>query len=160
MLKKILVLITAIFVLSIAGSAMAYGGRHHGGRHHGGGQNYRQDCYYRQYNPEMGPRSGNTPYQQGAPRGARGGMGPAGWNIEVPQEIRDKMTEADKLRIDLRAEMYKPQIDRAKATEIWKKHRALRGEISEWFFAQRLELAASQARQVQPVTPPAPQQVQ
>ncbi len=67
------------------------------------------------------------------------GMYRGGPRFEAPQAILDKQVEADKLRIDLQAEMNKPQIDRAKVLEIWKKHHVLRGEIAEWFFTQQLE---------------------
>ncbi|MDR1621047.1 MAG: hypothetical protein LBS00_01590 [Synergistaceae bacterium] len=64
------------------------------------------------------------------------------WNktkgIDVPQEIREKWAEAQKIKIDLRTELGKTTIDRAKALELHAKHRALVQEISDWRFLQRL----------------------
>ncbi len=74
-----------------------------------------------------------------------------GWrNADIPQAIRDKQVEADKLRIDLRAELSRPEIDQAKALEVWKQHRALRNEIAEWFFTKRLERMASRPNETMP----------
>jgi hypothetical protein len=58
--------------------------------------------------------------------------------IDVPQEIREKWAEAQKTKIDLRLELEKTTIDRAKALELHAKHRALMQEISDWRFQQRL----------------------
>ena len=67
------------------------------------------------------------------------------------------MAEAEKLMIDLRSEMTKPQVDKAKALGIWKQHRALRNDIAEWFFAQNLEWAANRPVPAQPIQPSLPQ---
>lgn len=142
--KKLMALFTVAMVLAIAGTALAYGGRKHHGR--GDGNWF-----------PMGPGQAFPPGQcqqyQGHP-GFRGVPAPhMNRNFDIPQDIRDKQVEADKLRIDLRAELSKPQIDKAKALEIWKKHRALRNEISEWFFTQRLETMSNRPTAPQPGTP-------
>jgi len=58
---------------------------------------------------------------------------------EVPQEIMEKWAEAQKMRIDLRAELGKKPIDREKALELHAKHQNLMQEISAWRFKQRLD---------------------
>lgn len=160
--KRMIATLTVVAVLAIAGSAIAYGGRHYGG---GAGPGGGCACGNA---PMTGP--GNAYRQDGAPHGRmqlqppqgehgrraklHGAQnGPGKWNAEMPQNIRDKQVEAEKLAIDLRAEMSKPQIDKAKALEIWKKKQALHGEISEWRFAQRLERAANRPATPAPLTP-------
>lgn len=61
------------------------------------------------------------------------------YNTTIPQNIRDKMTESEKLSIDIRNIMTTETIDRAKALETFRKQRALKDEISEWFFTQRID---------------------
>ena len=58
---------------------------------------------------------------------------------QVPQEIRDKLTEARKTAIDLRTELGKKPVDRDKALELHAKRRALMQDISDWYFNQRLD---------------------
>ena len=68
-------------------------------------------------------------------RNAMGGMGSRGgiWNnVEIPQEIRDKQAEMGKLSIEMRNEMWKKPMDRAKVEELFKKQTALGNELSEW----------------------------
>lgn len=78
-------------------------------------------------------------------RGASGGMGGRGmmsaWaNIEIPQEIRDKQAEMQKLSVDMRAEMQKKPIDRAKVEELYKKRVELRNELSGWRMKAKLDM--------------------
>ena len=71
--------------------------------------------------------------------GGRGAM--SVWaTIEIPQEIRDKQAEMQKLSIDMRAEMGKNPVDRAKAEELYTKRVALRDELSSWRMKQKLDM--------------------
>ena len=123
--KKILVAVLLVAVL-VAGTAYAGGRKRQGG--HGGrtwsapiGGGMCESCGARFETPHGGRR--------------RGGI-----NVpEVPQEIRDKLTEARKIAIDLRAELEKSPVDREKALEFHAKHRALMQEISDWYFNRRLD---------------------
>ena len=60
---------------------------------------------------------------------------------EVPQEIRDKITEARKTMIDINAEFAKDPIDREVILELHAKHFSLLQEISEWYITQRMDAA-------------------
>jgi len=62
---------------------------------------------------------------------------------EIPQEIREKFAEAQKIMIDLRTELGKNPIDREKALELHSKHRALMQEICDWRFTQMLDARTS-----------------
>ncbi len=57
----------------------------------------------------------------------------------VPDDIRGKMVELAKLRIDMRDALTRDPVDRAKATEVYGKMAALRQEIGTWRFNQRLD---------------------
>jgi hypothetical protein len=69
-----------------------------------------------------------------------GGVGmhkPRGF--DWPQELQDKRAEALKIMGDLRAELSKTPVNRERALALYRKHRAIRNEIGEWFFLQRLD---------------------
>ena len=126
-MKKILIAAVVCVCLATAGTAVAgphgwggSGGRHHGMYGYGGtGAGY-----------GMGG-CGNRGYGGGFCTGRQGG-------VNLPQEIQDKRTEAEKVAIDLRAELSKNPVNRAKALDLHKKHQALRQAISDWCFQQRL----------------------
>jgi len=59
---------------------------------------------------------------------------------EIPQEIREKWAEAQKIAIDLRLELGRIPVDRARALELRAQHRAIVNEISDWHFIHRLDL--------------------
>ncbi len=61
-------------------------------------------------------------------------------NVEIPQEIRDKQTEMQKLSIDMHAEMQKKPIDRAKIEELYKKRVELRDALSGWRMKTKLDM--------------------
>ncbi len=70
-------------------------------------------------------------------RGSQRGM----WSyVEIPQEIRDKQTEMGKLSIEMRNEMWKKPVDRAKVEELYTKRTELRNELSEWRMKTRLDM--------------------
>ncbi len=97
----------------------------------------------------MAGRGGMTanPQMMRGMRGCGTGGGMAGrgmmsvWaNVEIPQEIRDKQTEMQKLSIDLHAEMQKKPIDRAKIEELYKKRVELRDALSGWRMKTKLDM--------------------
>lgn len=57
----------------------------------------------------------------------------------MPQNIKDKITESRKIMIDMRSEMGKTPINRAKIMQLRDKNVKLRQEISDWFFSQKLD---------------------
>ena len=129
-MKKILFAAIVCVCVAVAGTAMAeaYGGRGHGGRHYrtggygGMGMGYDSNFY------------GGHGYHEGCRFGGSGG-------VDVPKDILDKRVEAEKVAIDLRAELSKRPVNRAKALELYKKHQTLRLSISDWCFQQRLNAA-------------------
>lgn len=58
----------------------------------------------------------------------------------IPEEIRQKAADMDKLKIDLKMELTKRPIDRNKALELHGQISAKRQEIRDWKFAKKLDL--------------------
>ena len=58
---------------------------------------------------------------------------------DMTQEIREKVVELEKLRIDLDEAMTANPINKAKALETYGKMQKLEQEIDAWRFEQRLE---------------------
>ena len=135
--KKVLlaVLLVAVLTVLAAGMASAGGWKKQGGN---GG---------RMWNPRMGGGMGGACYMMGGhgqrPHGGRGfGQRNNADGVktpEIPQEIREKLAEAQKTAIDLRTELGKNPIDRDKALELHAKRRAIMQDISDWCFKQRLD---------------------
>jgi DNA-directed RNA polymerase specialized sigma subunit len=69
------------------------------------------------------------------------------WNLDrgnragaqVPQEIREKWAEAQKVAIDLRTELGRNPVNRDRALGLRAQHRAIMQEISDWRFTQMLD---------------------
>ena len=123
-MKRILIAVVIAAVLAAGGTAIAGGGwRKYGGDGSGRG----------------GMRMGHRGWSETCPM--RGGALAQG--NEVPQEIKDKMTEARKTMIDLRAEFGKNPVSRAKVLELHAKRLSLVQEISEWRIMQRLDAAGA-----------------
>ena len=132
-MKKFIGIVVVVLVLAFAGSALAYGGRGHcGGQRMGGGRGNQAGGTIGNQGPRM--------HGQGM-RGNRGGASSCfvGTGVEMPQDIRDKLTEAQKTAIDMWAEMDRTPVDRAKVEALRTKHRELRNAVSDWCFSQRLE---------------------
>ncbi|OPZ40184.1 MAG: hypothetical protein BWY99_00960 [Synergistetes bacterium ADurb.BinA166] len=74
--------------------------------------------------------------------GGMHGRGMTGWwgSIEIPQEIRDKQVEMQKLALDMQAEIQKRPLDRAKVEELYKRRVELRNELGGWMMKQRLDM--------------------
>lgn len=130
-MKKKLAAMTFVLVLVTASGAFAWGGYGTRGM----------------YNPGMMNQGmmNQRMMASGAPgmvRGmaGRGMMGTAWASVEIPQEIRDKQVEMQKLRVDLINEMNKNPLDRAKVESLQKRNFELRDELSNWFMKQRLDM--------------------
>ncbi|MDR3279624.1 MAG: hypothetical protein LBT23_03840 [Synergistaceae bacterium] len=110
--KKVFAALVVIAALSLAGSAFARGDRH-SGLEDGDGPGWHWD---KSFDKRGGER-----------------------DIELPSEIQDKRSEARRLMTELRAELEKRPVDRETAIALFRRHQALRNEISEWFFIERLD---------------------
>lgn len=120
-MKKILVTSAVILAFCLAGSAFAGSGRYRGGYCWG----YDDHPRYMDglWEERMNASGDWRPYH----------------DFNIPQEISDKREEARKIELDLRDELGKRPVDKARALELYRKHRQLLGEIGEWFFIQRME---------------------
>jgi hypothetical protein len=142
--KKTMAALAIVLLLAMATAAAASGvsGRMHGRRHGDGyGYGWGHGGGYGWGHMNGGPGGYGPGWdRECGPRGADGANGANNANRpEIPQNIRDKMAESEKLSIDLRSIMSGAEIDRDKALDTFRRQRALDGEIAEWFFTQRLE---------------------
>ena len=133
--KKLTALLVVVCVVSSAGAALAYGRREPrpdfrpefwGNEFEGKQFEGRQ--FERPFEPEM-----------------RGNFGKCGrhcrpfFEKEMPENIKSKIVELEKLRIDLRAILSSEKVDKAKALETFEAIQKLENEIKTWKFVTRLE---------------------
>lgn len=80
-------------------------------------------------------------------RGPRGGGSVAPYTLpdgtQIPKEIIAKMEEMRTVNADLRAAMYGGAANKNQAQALFKKHMALRNDISSWFFQQQLKYSGT-----------------
>ena len=63
-----------------------------------------------------------------------------GWNnSRFPREVSDKMTEIQKLQLDMRREMLEEKPDIELLRELHGKMQKIRNEMADWHFNQYLE---------------------
>ena len=136
-MKKVVIAVLVVGLLSVAGTAMAKNNRGQKGYLPPNG------ACWQQTNPAGDPMGGKGCHMfqgQGRQKGpgyARGGM--RGWNVaDMPEDIRAKANELAKLQIDLRDVLSRTPIDRAKATELHGKTMQLRQEVGAWAFGQKM----------------------
>ena len=155
-MKKIVIAVLVAGLLSAAGTAIARGCRgQRGGCYDDGIGN----CW--QTNRTEDPMAGDgCPGFQGGDGwgqcfvqdcrrefGGRGWMGRMGemgdgwgWNAaDMPEDIRAKANELEKLRIDLRDALSRTPIDRAAATRLHNRAMQLEQEIGMWAFGERMD---------------------
>lgn len=96
-----------------------------------------------------GPMKPHGNGRRGFGQGARKGRGMR-YAPNMPDEVRARVTEMRKLRVDLQDTISRTPIDRAKAMELHGKIAKLGQEIRAWRFEQRLDrLEAERARRRQ-----------
>jgi hypothetical protein len=140
---KALAILTVVAVLGVTGAALAerrWGGLRERDRHCGRGEGYNE-----------GYRDGRRPLwdDEGWKEHRRGWMDrDDGFRKDAPEEIRSKMSELAKLRIDMRDALSRRPIDRGRASEVFEKMMTLRREIGSWAFNRRLD--ALEERQKRP----------
>ncbi len=120
-MKKRIGILAIIAVMGLSSVAMAHGWHGRGyGDQYGGGNSGRPCARFEQKGERFGKRQENL-------------------RKNMPQTIKDKIAESQKLMIDMRAEMEKSPIDRARIMRLREKNVKLRQEISDWTFSQRLD---------------------
>lgn len=135
-MKKVLAVLLAVCVMC-AGAAFAQPRMPmhrpefppHEGPH--GGFHRPMDCRCFGHEGHRGPR----------PEGRRVRFAP-----NMPQEIRDKVVELEKLRIDLDEALTSRPINKAKALEVHAKMQAVRNDIAAWRFERKLERLEKKAK--------------
>ncbi len=77
---------------------------------------------------------------------------------DMPEEIRDKLIKAEKLRIDLRVAFNKEPLDKDELLEIFGKIQKAENEAAAWRFGKRIDQieAFRKQRELNRNIPPAP----
>lgn len=120
-MKKSIGILAIVAIMGLSSAALAHGwhGRGYGDQY--GGDNSGRPCArFEQKGDQFGRRQENL-------------------RKNMPQAIKDKVAESQKLMIDMRSEMGKAPINRARIMQLREKNVKLRQEISDWAFSQRLD---------------------
>lgn len=133
-MKKVLAIVVVLCVVFVAGTALAQPRRHDEARRmpmppHG--------QHMPQHPDHPGP--GGMPQAHCSPEPGHGGHRALRFAPDMPEEIRAKVVEAAKLRIDLEAAFAEKPINKAKALEIFAQLQRAENEIATWKFARKIE---------------------
>ncbi|MBQ9575142.1 MAG: hypothetical protein IJR27_07695 [Synergistaceae bacterium] len=133
MMKKVLVLVSVICVMCIAGTALAKTNAN---------AKRRRPVQQRIERP-MPPKPARPVPPKKSPRRSR-------FTPDMPKEIREKTAELEKLKIDLEEAMTSRPLNKEKALDVHGKMQKVRQEIEAWRFAKRLErIEARQNREAE-----------
>ena len=146
-MKKVLAVLLAVCVMC-AGAAFAQPRmpmhRPEFSPHEGPGEFY-PPMHCRCFGPEghEGPEGphGHELYEGPRHEGRRVRFAP-----NMPQEIRNKVVELEKLRIDLDEALSSNPINKAKALEVHAKMQAVRNDLAAWRFERKLERLEKKAK--------------
>ena len=139
-MKKVLAVISVVCVMCAASSAIASpskNDRHRPMQPQVPGIEQRQDF--------RGPE-GRFDGRPGSQFEARRAKGPR-FTPDMPQEIREKVAELAKLRVDLEEAMTSKPLNKAKALEVHAKILTVKNEIEAWRFAKKLERIEAMRKQ-------------
>ena len=154
-MKKVLAVVAVIAVVCVAGTALAQPRAREEGRRvptqmmpgqpqpmnpQFGGEGCRcgRDIDRRQGNGRMNFSPNGMPGDFGG-RGHKGKFGEMMFAPDMPDEIKAKVVEAAKLRIDLKAALSQKPVDKAKALEVFTKIQKAEQDIETWKFSKYLE---------------------
>lgn len=139
-MKKVLAVISVVCVMCVAGTAMASqskNDRHRPMPPQAPGIEQRQD--FRGHEGRFDGRS-RPPFEFCHGKGPR-------FTPDMPQEIRDKVAELAKLRVDLEEAMTSKPLNKAKALEVHAKILTVKNDVEAWRFAQKLERIEAMRKQ-------------
>ena len=133
-MKKVLAVLLIVCVVCAAGAAFAQPGMPR--RHFAGHDNF---------NPEFAP--GDMPPMPPHCRGFR--HEPEGRRMrfapDMTPELRAKVVELEKLKIDLEEALTSRPVNKAKALEVHKKMQTLKNDLDNWRFEKKLEFIEKMA---------------
>ncbi len=99
-----------------------------------------------EFPPHEGPHEEFNHPMHCRPEGFRGHHRHVRFAPNMPQEIRDKVVELEKLKIDLDEALTKRPINKAKAIEVHAKMQAVRNDLAAWRFERKLERLEKKAK--------------
>ena len=132
-MKKVLALLLVVCVVCSAGAAFAKP-RMPRRPDFAGNENFR---------PEFAP--GDMPPMPPHGRGFRPEGRHMRFSPDMPKEIRAKVVELEKLRIDLDEALSSKPVNKAKALEVHAKMQPLKNDLENWRFERRLEFLEKRA---------------
>ena len=139
-MKKVLAVISVVCVMCAASSAIASpskNDRHRPMQPQVPGIEQRQDFRGPEGRFDGRPR---PPFEARRAKGSR-------FTPDMPQEIREKVAELAKLRVDLEEAMTSKPLNKAKALEVHAKILAVKNEVEAWRFAKKLERIEAMRKQ-------------
>ena len=170
MKKKILLVLLTIAFVGVAGAAVAKGrfpcGRYPGNRHdhnvrgwQGAWENAR-NAPQRPAGMEYGRKFSYGPACPAMKHWEKGPNAHKRWKPashdrmenrweNAPEEIRTKMVDLAKLKIDMRDAISRNPVDRTKATELFGKMAVLRQDIAAWRFSRKLDQIEARQKQLE-----------
>ncbi len=133
-MRKMSVVVAIVAVLAVSGAAFAWGGMGMRSGRMGG----MDGC------PMLGMSGGFGPMMMGAgdAEGALGQKLPRGRAprmAQLPEDVRAKMTEVQKLHMQMRLVLLEEKPDFDKARELHEKMLTLHGELARWQFDQMVK---------------------
>jgi hypothetical protein len=133
-MRKMSVVVAVVAVLAVGGAAFAWGGMGMRSGRMGG----MDGC------PMLGMSGGFGPMMMGAgdAEGALGQKLPRGRAprmAQLPEDVRAKMTEVQKLHMQMRLVLLEEKPDFDKARELHEKMLTLHGELARWQFDQMVK---------------------
>lgn len=137
-MKKVLAVISVVCVMCVAGSAMANQSRND--RRHpmppqAQAMEQRQDFRCPEGRFDGRPERPRPPVKAGR------------FTPDMPPEIREKVAELAKLRVDLEEAMTAEPLNKEKALDTHAKMQKLRNEIARWRFEKKLERIETRRKQ-------------
>ena len=118
-MKKVLLVLLVVALVVVAGAAVA------------AKKNREREFWGEACGLETQGRRGGGDFRRG--EGLRGNL------RNAPDEVRDKVVELEKLRVDMRDALSRTPLDRAKVLEIHARMTEVRQGIATWLLNQRMD---------------------
>jgi hypothetical protein len=133
-MRKMSVVVAIVAVLAVSGAAFAWGGMGMRSGRMGGMDGCPMLGMSGGFGPMMmGAGDGEGAWGQKAPRGRAPRM------AQLPEDVRAKMTEVQKLHMQMRLVLLEEKPDFDKARELHEKMLTLHGELARWQFDQMVK---------------------
>ena len=143
-MKKVLALLLVVCVMCAAGAAFAQGKHRQDFRGNHAPNEFARPEFAQGMNPPEFAPGEPRPDMPMPPHGRFCRPGPEGrrhmrFAPDMTPELRAKVVELEKLKIDLEEALTSRPVNKAKALEVHKKMQTLKNDLDNWRFEKRLE---------------------